>query len=196
MLFRSGEKGELVCTAPFPSMPIYFWNDPDNRRYIEAYFSTYPGIWRHGDYVVLTEEGGMIFYGRSDAVLNPGGVRIGTAEIYRQVEKFPEIASAVVVGRTCNADEEVVLFIKCATGFTCDENLIKRIKDTIKNEASPRHVPRYVFEVADIPVTRSGKISEISVKRLIHGQSIDNREAIANPESLVYFTPELFLEVT
>lgn len=192
----TGEKGELVCTAPFPSMPVCFWNDPDNTRYTETYFSTYPGVWRHGDYVALTQEGGMIFYGRSDAVLNPGGVRIGTAEIYRQVEKFPEIMSAVVVGRTCNADEEVVLFIKCAAGFTCDENLIKRIKDTIKTEASPRHVPRYVFAVPDIPVTRSGKISEISVKRLIHGQSIENREAIANPESLAYFTPKLFLDVT
>ena len=175
-------------------MPLYFWNDPDQKRYHKAYFDKFPGIWCHGDYVECTDEGGMIFYGRSDAVLNPGGVRIGTAEIYRQIEQVPEILASVVVGRKNGADEEVVLFIKCHDSFSASPEFIKTLQRTIRTQASPRHVPKYIFQIADIPVTRSGKISELSVKKLIHGQPVDNKEALANPESLELYSPTLFKE--
>ena len=182
-----GEKGELVCTAPFPSMPISFWNDPGDRRYHEAYFARYDSVWHHGDYVMLTEEQGMIFYGRSDAVLMPGGVRIGTAEIYRQLETMDEIISSVAVGQDWQEDTRIILFVKLAKDLTLDDTLCDRIKDVIRTGATPRHVPAKVIQVDDIPITRSGKISELAVKNLVHGRTLKNVAALANPESLAGF---------
>jgi acetoacetyl-CoA synthetase len=179
-----GEKGELVCTAPFPSMPVAFWNDPDGKKYFNAYFARYPDVWCHGDYVELTKHGGMIIYGRSDAVLNPGGVRIGTAEIYRQVEQLPEIAESIVVGQDWSGDVRVVLFVRLQPGHKLDEALKKRIADQIRRNATPRHVPAKILEVGDIPRTKSGKIVELAVRDVIHGRPIKNREALANPEAL------------
>ncbi len=188
-----GEKGELVCTAAFPSMPIYFWNDPDGRKYHEAYFNVYPGVWHHGDYVEITPEGGVIIYGRSDATLNPGGVRIGTAEIYRQVEQLPEIEDSLVVGQDWNNDQRVILFVKMAPGYTLTEELKQRIRSTIRSNASPRHVPAKIIEVADIPYTISGKKVELAVRKIIHGQEVENRDALKNPEALDLYKdlPEL-----
>jgi len=182
-----GRKGELVCTAPFPSMPIYFWNDPDGRKYHEAYFDVYPNIWRHGDYVELTEHDGMIIYGRSDAVLNPGGVRIGTAEIYRQVEALPEVAEALVVGQDWDNDVRVILFVRLAEGLTLGEKMTARIREHIRVKTTPRHVPAKVIQVADIPRTISGKIVELAVRNVIHGRPVKNVDALANPEALEYF---------
>jgi acetoacetyl-CoA synthetase len=179
-----GEKGELVCTAPFPSMPVSFWNDPDGQKYFTAYFARFPNVWCHGDYVELTEHGGVIIYGRSDAVLKPGGVRIGTAEIYRQVEQLPEIAESIVVGQDWAGDVRVVLFVRLQPGFRLDEALKKKIVDQIRRNATPRHVPARILEVADIPRTKSGKIVELAVRDVIHGRTIKNREALANPEAL------------
>src|SRR5262249_31678302 len=153
-----GEKGELVCAAPFPSMPIGFWNDPEGAKYHAAYFDVYPNTWRHGDYVELTEHDGMIIYGRADAVLNPGGVRIGTAEIYRQVEQLPEVLESIVVGQDWEGDVRVILFVKLAAGVTLDAALRERIKSQIRQNTTPRHVPKKVIAVADIPRTISGKI--------------------------------------
>ena len=188
-----GEKGELVCTAPFPSMPVGFWNDPDGAKYRAAYFERFPGVWCHGDYVELTEHGGMIIYGRSDAVLNPGGVRIGTAEIYRQVEQLPEILESIVVGQDWDGDVRVVLFVKLKPGVVLDEALVKRIKDQIRTNTTPRHVPAKIIAIGDIPRTKSGKITELAVRDVIHGRPVKNKEALANPEALELYKdlPEL-----
>ncbi len=183
-----GEKGELVCTRPFPSMPVRFWNDPDGAKYRAAYFEKFPGVWCHGDWCELTEHDGMIIYGRSDATLNPGGVRIGTAEIYRQVEQLPEVTESLVIGQDWPpgnpSDVRVVLFVKLADGITLDEGLIGRIKGLIRANTSPRHVPAKIVQVADIPRTKSGKIVELAVRNVVHGQPVKNVEALANPEAL------------
>ena len=188
-----GEKGELVCTEPFPAMPVGFWNDPDERRYRAAYFEKFPGVWCHGDFAELTEHGGMIIYGRSDAVLNPGGVRIGTAEIYRQVERIDEVLEGLVIGQEWENDVRVVLFVRLREGLDLDEALVARIRDQIRRNASPRHVPAKVIQVADIPRTKSGKIVELAVRDIVHGRPVKNREALANPEALDLFAslPEL-----
>lgn len=177
-------KGELVCRKPFPSMPIMFWNDPDGEKYRAAYFERFPGIWCHGDFAEWTEHGGMIIHGRSDATLNPGGVRIGTAEIYAQVEQIPEVTEALAIGQTFEDDVRVVLFVRLAQGATLDEDLTKRIKTKIRTGASPRHVPAKVVAVADIPRTKSGKITELAVRDVVHGRPVKNQEALANPEAL------------
>jgi len=189
-----GQKGELVCTRPFPSMPVRFWNDPDGSRYRAAYFERYPGVWWHGDFIEITEHDGVIIYGRSDATLNPGGVRIGTAEIYRQVEKLPEIEEALVIGQDWDNDVRVVLFVRPAEGVELTDALIARIKAAIREGASPRHVPAKVLAVADIPRTKSGKITELAVRDVVHGRPVKNKEALANPEALELFAnrPELF----
>ncbi len=188
-----GQKGELVCTRPFPSMPVCFWDDPGDARYRAAYFDTYPNIWRHGDYVELSEHNGIIVYGRSDATLNPGGVRIGTAEIYRQVEGLPEIEEAIVIGQEWDGDTRVVLFVRMAPGATLHEGLIKHIKTRIRQGCTPRHVPAKVIQVSDIPRTKSGKIVELAVRDVIHGRPIKNKEALANPQALDLYMglPEL-----
>jgi acetoacetyl-CoA synthetase len=187
------QKGELVCTAPFPSMPLGFWNDLGDRKYRAAYFERFPNVWHHGDYAELTAHDGMIIYGRSDAVLNPGGVRIGTAEIYRIVEQFAEIAESIVVGQEWGDDTRVILFVRLQPGATLDADLERRLREAIKSRASPRHVPAKILAVADIPRTMNGKIVEIAVREAIHGRPVGNREALANPEALDYFVdrPEL-----
>jgi acetoacetyl-CoA synthetase len=181
------EKGELVCTKPFPSMPIGFWNDPDGRKYHAAYFERFPGVWTHGDYCELTKHDGVIIYGRSDAVLNPGGVRIGTAEIYRQVEQLPEVAEGLVIGQQWQGDERIVLFVKLREGIVLDEALIDRIRARIRANTSPRHVPARVVQVTEIPRTKSGKIVELAVRDVVHGRPVKNREALANPDALEQF---------
>lgn len=179
-----GEKGELVCTRPFPCMPIGFWNDPGDKRYKAAYFERYPNIWHHGDYVELTEHDGIVVYGRSDAVLNPGGVRIGTAEIYRQVEQLPEILESIVIGQDWHGDVRVVLFVRLRPGVILDEKLEKKIKNQIRANTTPRHVPAKIIAVTDIPRTKSGKIVELAVRDVVHGNAVKNKEALANPEAL------------
>jgi acetoacetyl-CoA synthetase len=188
-----GEKGELVCTAPFPSMPLGFWNDPDGRRYRAAYFERFPGAWAHGDFAETTEHGGFVIHGRSDAVLNPGGVRIGTAEIYRPVERIPEVLESLAVGQEWQGDTRIVLFVRLREDARLDDALAARIRERIRSEASPRHVPARIVEVADIPRTRSGKIVELAVRDVVHGRAVRNREALANPEALELFRdlPEL-----
>jgi acetoacetyl-CoA synthetase len=181
------EKGELVCTMPFPSMPIGFWNDPDGRKYQAAYFERFPGVWTHGDYVELTEHDGVIIYGRSDAVLNPGGVRIGTAEIYRQVEQLPDILESLVIGQQWSGDERIVLFVKLRDGAVLDDPTRERIRAHIRASTTPRHVPARIVQVADIPRTKSGKIVELAVRDVVHGRPVRNREALANPEALEQF---------
>ncbi|GAB1392872.1 acetoacetate--CoA ligase [Rhodocyclaceae bacterium] len=187
------EKGELVCTRPFPSMPIKFWNDADGKKYHAAYFDRFPGIWCHGDFAEKTPHGGFVIYGRSDATLNPGGVRIGTAEIYRQVEQQPEVLESIVIGQDWKGDERVILFVKLQEGLTLDEPLVKRIKDTIRDNTTPRHVPAKVLQVADIPRTKSGKLVELAVREVVHGRPVQNSEALANAEALAWFKdrPEL-----
>jgi acetoacetyl-CoA synthetase len=177
-------KGELVCTKPFPSMPLGFWNDPGDRKYHAAYFARFPNIWHHGDFAEWTEHGGMIIHGRSDATLNPGGVRIGTAEIYRQVELLEEVQEAVVIGQDWDNDVRVVLFVVLKPGATLDQGLVDRIKGQIRVGASPRHVPAKIVQVTDIPRSKSGKISELAVRDIVHGRDIKNREALANPEAI------------
>jgi acetoacetyl-CoA synthetase len=179
-----GEKGELVCTRPFPSMPIGFWNDSDGAKYHAAYFDTFPNIWRHGDWSVVTPSGGMVIYGRSDAVLNPGGVRIGTAEIYRQVEQFDEILESLCIGQDWDDDVRVVLFVVMRPGHELTDDLIAAIRLKIRTNASPRHMPAKVIAVADIPRTRSNKISELAVRDIVHGRQVKNTEALANPDAL------------
>jgi acetoacetyl-CoA synthetase len=192
-----GEKGELMCTAPFPSMPVGFWNDPDGAKYHAAYFAKYPRVWSHGDYVELTEHDGMIVHGRSDAVLNPSGVRIGTAEIYRQVEQLEEVLEAIVISQDWPpekpTDVRIVLFVRLREGVTLDDALIDKIKRQIRMNATPRHVPARIAQVTDIPRTKSGKIVELAVRNVVHGQPVKNVEALANPEALVQFKdrPEL-----
>jgi acetoacetyl-CoA synthetase len=181
------QKGELVCTMPFPSMPIAFWNDPDERKYHAAYFERFPRVWTHGDYCELTRHDGVIIYGRSDAVLNPGGVRIGTAEIYRQVERLPEVVESLVIGQHWQGDERVVLFVKLREGTVLDEALSGRIRAEIRRHATPRHVPARILQVQDIPKTKSGKIVELAVRDVVHGRPVKNREALANPEALDEF---------
>ncbi len=189
----TGKKGELVCTAPFPSMPVGFWNDPEGAKYHAAYFERFPGVWCHGDYVELTEHDGMVIYGRSDAVLNPGGVRIGTAEIYRQVEQLQDVVESLVVGQQWQGDVRVVLFVRLRDGLVLDEKLVDKIKQQIRRNTTPRHVPAKIIQVADIPRTRSGKIVELAVRNVVHGEPVRNREALANPEALDLFAnlPEL-----
>jgi len=182
-----GQKGELVCTRPFPTMPLGFWNDPDGAKYRAAYFEKYPGVWRHGDWCELTKHGGMVIYGRSDAVLNPGGVRIGTAEIYRQVEKLDEVVESIVIGQDWEKDVRVVLFVRLRDGLALDDPLVKRIKDKIRENTTPRHVPSVVLQVPDIPRTKSNKIVELAVRAVVHGQPVKNVEALANPEALEHF---------
>jgi acetoacetyl-CoA synthetase len=188
-----GAKGELVCTRPFPTMPLGFWNDPGDAKYRAAYYEKYPGVWRHGDWCELTAHGGYVIYGRSDAVLNPGGVRIGTAEIYRQVEKLDEVVEAIVIGQDWDNDVRIVLFVRLREGLELDDALVKRIKDTIRANTTTRHVPAVVLQVPDIPRTRSNKIVELAVRAAVHGQPVKNVEALANPEALEHFRnrPEL-----
>jgi len=181
------EAGELVCTASFPSMPVGFWNDPDGSKYRAAYFERFPGVWHHGDWARRTEHGGFIIFGRSDATLKPGGVRIGTAEIYRQVEQLPEVLESLAVGQQWNNDERIVLFVRLAPGAVLDDAMRKRIAERIRTNASPRHVPARIIAVADIPRTKSGKIVELAVRNVIHGRAVTNREALANPEALDAF---------
>ncbi|MGD8560909.1 MAG: acetoacetate--CoA ligase [Desulfarculaceae bacterium] len=188
-----GEKGELVCTKPFPNMPIYFWNDEQGEKYHAAYFDRFPNIWHHGDFIEVTPEGGVVVYGRSDATLNPGGVRIGTAEIYRQVENMPEVADSLVVGQDWDNDVRVILFIRLNEGVAFDDELVKKIKTTIRTNCTPRHVPAKVIAVADIPYTISGKKVELAVREVIHGRPVLNKDALANPQALDLYQgmPEL-----
>ncbi|KPK13843.1 MAG: acetoacetyl-CoA synthetase [Anaerolineae bacterium SG8_19] len=192
-----GEKGELACTAPFPSMPVGFWNDPDGRKYRAAYFEKFPNTWCHGDYVELTDHDGLIIYGRSDAVLNPGGVRIGTAEIYRQVEQLDDVMESLVIGQDWPpeqpSDVRVVLFVRLREGLVLDDALIEKIRRRIRENTTPRHVPAKVIQVGDIPRTKSGKIVELAVRSVVHGRPVKNLEALANPEALAHYRqrPEL-----
>ncbi|MFN7093942.1 MAG: AMP-binding enzyme, partial [Burkholderiales bacterium] len=181
------EKGELVCTAPFPSQPIYFWQDEAKTKYKKAYFERFKSIWCHGDYAALTKHNGLIIYGRSDTTLNPGGVRIGTAEIYRQVETIEDILEAVVVGHEVAGDVQVILFVRLQAERQLTEDLQQLIRHKIKQGASPRHVPARIIAVTDIPRTVSGKIAELAVKHVIHGEEVKNKDALANPESLSLF---------
>jgi len=188
-----GDRGELVCTKPFPSMPIGFWNDPGDEKYRAAYFDKFPNVWCHGDFVELTEHGGFVIYGRSDAVLNPGGVRIGTAEIYRQVERLDEVLEGLVIGQEWQGDTRVVLFVRLADGLELTDDLIDKIKKQIRANTTPRHVPARIVQVADIPRTKSGKIVELAVRNIVHNRQVKNKEALANPEALAFFenVPEL-----
>jgi acetoacetyl-CoA synthetase len=188
-------RGDLVCSAPFPSMPVGFWNDADGSRYRAAYFTKFPGVWCHGDWAERTEHGGFIIHGRSDATLNPGGVRIGTAEIYRQVEQIPEVLESLAVGQQWEGDERIVLFVRLREGVTLDDSLRKTIATHIRANTSPRHVPAKIIQVADLPRTKSGKLVELAVRNVIHGQPVKNREALANPDALELFSnlPELAL---
>ncbi|MGB8315387.1 MAG: acetoacetate--CoA ligase [Aestuariivirga sp.] len=181
------EKGELVCTKPFPSMPVMFWNDPDGQKYHNAYFARFGNIWCHGDFAEITAHDGIVIHGRSDATLNPGGVRIGTAEIYAQVERIPEVLEALAIGQDWENDVRVVLFVRLAPGIVLDEKLSALIKKQVRDGASPRHVPAVIIAVSDIPRTKSGKITELAVREIVHGRDVKNREALANPEALELF---------
>lgn len=189
----TGEKGELVCTVPFPTMPLYFWNDADGAKYRAAYFERFPNVWCHGDWAELTDSGGMIIYGRSDATLNPGGVRIGTAEIYRQVEELEPVVESMAVGQEWDSDVRIVLFVKLRDGLTLDDDLKEQIRQRIRQNLTPRHVPSIIVQVPDIPRTRNGKLMELAVRNIINGLPVGNREASANPEALDFFEdiPEL-----
>ncbi|MEC7206813.1 MAG: acetoacetate--CoA ligase [Pseudomonadota bacterium] len=191
-----GERGELVCTKPFPSRPVKFWNDIDGKKYHAAYFDRFEGVWAHGDFAEQTLDGGYIIYGRSDATLNPGGVRIGTAEIYRQVDRVKEVLESIVIGQIWESDTRIVLFVKLREGINLTETLADTIKKLIKNNCTSRHVPSKILQVEDIPRTKSGKIVEIPVRDIVHGREVKNKEALANPEALDYFKdrPELALE--
>ena len=189
----SGQRGELVCTKSFPSMPIGFWDDPGDIKYRAAYYDQFPGVWCHGDYIEITAHGGAVIYGRSDAVLNPGGVRIGTAEIYRQVEQLDEVIESLVIGQDWDHDVRVVLFVRLRDGVSLDDALTTKIKQHIRNNTTPRHVPAKVLQVADIPRTKSNKIVELAVRNVVHGRPVKNVEALANPEALELYRdrPEL-----
>ena len=189
----TNQTGELVCTRPFPSMPICFWNDPDGAKYRAAYFDAYPGVWRHGDFIRITESGGIIVYGRSDATLNPGGVRIGTAEIYNSVEAMPEISDSLVIGQRWNNDIRIILFVVPAAGIMLDTDLKARIKERIRHENTPRHIPAIILPIREVPRTLNGKKVEVAVTRIIHGEPVTNREVLVNPLSLAQFDglPEL-----
>jgi acetoacetyl-CoA synthetase len=182
-----GEKGELVCAKHFPSMPVGFWNDPDGSKFHAAYFETFPGIWAHGDYAEETVHGGLVIHGRSDAVLNPGGVRIGTAEIYRQVEKIEEVLESIAIGQDWDDDVRVVLFVRLREGVTLTDELQARIRQVIRSNTTPRHVPARIIAVADIPRTISGKIVELAVRNVVHGKPVKNTDALANPQALELF---------
>jgi acetoacetyl-CoA synthetase len=177
-------EGELICEAPFPSMPLGFWSDENKVRYKNTYFDMYPNVWRHGDFARITERGGLVISGRSDATLKPGGVRIGTAEIYRQVETVSEIQDSVVVGQDWEDDVRIILFIKLNPGIQFNEGLVQKLKTVIRNNASPRHVPAKIIAVNDIPYTVNGKKVELAVRNIIHGKPVQNKEALANPEAL------------
>jgi acetoacetyl-CoA synthetase len=182
------EQGELVCEAPAPPMPLYFWNDPDGQRYHNAYFNVYPGIWRHGDYVTFNSKTkGIIFFGRSDSLLMPSGVRIGTSEIYNQVEELPEVADSLAIGQKWQEDQRIILFVKLAEGHELDDDLKKKIKVTLRTNASPRHVPAVILVAPDIPYTFSGKKVESAITNIINGRAVTNRDALKNPESLDYY---------
>jgi acetoacetyl-CoA synthetase len=180
-------KGELVCTVPFASMPVKFWNDPDGEKYHAAYFERFPGIWHHGDFAEWTPHGGMIIHGRSDATLNPGGVRIGTAEIYAAVEQIPDVVEAICIGQDWDGDVRIVLFVRLRDGVTLDDTLREKIKRTIRANLTPRHVPAKIVQVTDIPRTRSGKITELAVRDVVHCKPVKNTEALANPEALALY---------
>ena len=182
-----GQQGELVCTAPFPSMPIFFWGDEDGSKYHSAYFDEFPGIWTHGDFIMVTERGGVIMYGRSDATLNPGGVRIGTAEIYRRLDAMEELEDSVIVGQSWNNDVRVILFVKTAPGFDLTDELQNKIKADIRANASPRHVPAKIIACPDVPYTLNMKKVELAVKKMIEGKEVKNKDALKNPESLDFF---------
>jgi acetoacetyl-CoA synthetase len=186
-------KGELVCRKPFPSMPVMFWNDPDGAKYRAAYFDRFPDTWCHGDFAEWTEHGGIIIHGRSDATLNPGGVRIGTAEIYAQVEQIPEVLESIAIGQDFDGDVRVVLFVRLAAEAALTDDLVKRIRTQVRTGASPRHVPAKIIQIADIPRTKSGKITELAVRDIVHGREVKNQEALANPEALALYRdlPEL-----
>ena len=188
-----GQKGELVCVKAFPATPIGFWNDPDGAKFHAAYFEQWPGVWTHGDWIELTDTNGIVVYGRSDATLNPGGVRIGTAEIYRQVEQLPEVVEALVVGQDWDNDVRVVLFVRLRDDMDLTDDLVARIKKQVRDNATPRHVPAKVVQVTDIPRTKSGKIVELAVREVVHGRPVKNKEALANPDALDQFAdrPEL-----
>jgi acetoacetyl-CoA synthetase len=182
-----GEQGELVCTRPFPSMPLGFWNDPDGSRYHASYFEKYPNVWRHGDWTQITEHGGIVITGRSDATLNPGGIRIGPMEIYRQVEQVDEVLESLVIGQDWEGDVRVILFVKLREGLTLDDKIVSRVKQRIRENTTTRHVPAKILQVADIPRTKSGKIVELAVRDVVHGRQPKNLEALANPEALDNF---------
>ena len=181
------QEGELVCKAPFPSMPICFWDDPDGKKYNSAYFDMYPNIWRHGDFITITEQGGIVMLGRSDATLNAGGVRIGTAEIYRQVDSIAEIEDSLVVGQKWKNDERIILFVKMISGIELTQDLKKKIQQNIRVNISPRHVPSKILAVQDIPYTLNMKKVELAVKKVISNQPVLNKYALKNPESLNYY---------
>jgi len=184
---KVGEKGELVCSAPFPSMPINFWNDPNKQKYKSAYFDFYPGVWRHGDYIMLTERGSVIVFGRSDSTLNPGGVRIGTAEIYNIVENIDEVADSLVIGQKWKNDLRIVLFVVLKENFMLNPELKEKIKLELKRGASPRHVPSKIIQIREVPRTINMKKVEMAALKLVNGDDVDNKEALANPESLEQF---------
>jgi acetoacetyl-CoA synthetase len=182
------QQGELVCEAPAPSMPLYFWNDPEFTKYRDAYFTVYPNIWRHGDYVAFySDTRGVTFFGRSDAILKPSGVRIGTAEIYNIVEKFDEVADSVAIGQNWEGDQRVLLFVKLAPGAVLSDDLKKKMKNALRDKASPRHVPALILDVPDIPYTFNAKKVESAITNIINGRPVTNRDALVNPESLDYF---------
>ncbi|WAJ35711.1 acetoacetate--CoA ligase [Pseudomonas sp. GOM7] len=189
----TGEKGELVCARHFPSMPVGFWNDADGEKFHDAYFARFPGVWAHGDYAEETEHGGLVIHGRSDAVLNPGGVRIGTAEIYRQVEKVPQVLESIAIGQDWQGDVRVVLFVRLRDGVTLDDALREEVRQVIRANTSPRHVPAKIVQIADIPRTLSGKIVELAVRNVVHGRPVKNTDALANPQALALYrdVPEL-----
>ncbi len=181
------QQGELVCTTPFPSMPIYFWDDPDGEKYHSAYFDVYPNVWRHGDFIEVNERGGVVIFGRSDATLNPGGVRIGTADIYRLMEQLEEIEDSIVIGQPWQNDVRVILFVKLAEGYELNDELKNKIKKTLRTNASPRHVPAKIFAVPDIPYTLNMKKVELAVKKVVMGQEVLNKDALKNPEVLDHY---------
>jgi acetoacetyl-CoA synthetase len=183
----SGEPGELVCANAFPTVPLGFWGDDDGSRFRAAYFERFPGVWHHGDWMERTERGGFVIQGRSDAVLNPGGVRIGTAEIYRPVEQIDEVVESIAIGQQWQGDVRVVLFVVLRPGLELDDALRERIRSAVRSGASPRHVPARVLQVPDIPRTRSGKLTELAVRDTVHGRPVANTEALANPEALEHF---------
>jgi acetoacetyl-CoA synthetase len=180
-------KGELVCKTPFPSMPIKFWNDDEDKKYKSAYFEKYKNVWHHGDFAKITDNGGFIIFGRSDTTLNPGGVRLGTAEIYNVVEKFDEIQESIVIGQSWKNDIRIILFVVLNSGYNLNSEIKSKIKKAIKSDASPRHVPSKIIAISEIPKTKNGKLVELAVKQSIEGETIKNLEALANPDSLIQF---------